>query len=110
MMPKQMTRDERAAYQRDYRAKQKLRQQQSEDLAEPGKTPKTPVPDMSTVSTPSRRKPSFLVAPDDDCGACHHDRHTYHMGLTGRCTAATGYHERCDCPAYVEPLDLLNPF
>jgi hypothetical protein len=107
---KKRTVEEQREYMRGWRAEKKRKQQQSEGLAEPGKTPKTPVPDMSTVSTPSRRKPSFLVAPDDDCGACGHDRHTYHMGLTGRCTAATGYHERCDCPAYVEPLDLLNPF
>jgi hypothetical protein len=95
MMPKQMTKDERAAYQRDYRARQKLRQQQSEGLAEPDKTQdKTPV-DMSTLSTPSaaevapdrtcgpsyfpvKPKPSYLAAPDDECLICHHDRQSTH--------------------------------
>jgi hypothetical protein len=103
-----------AAWWKDYRRRKKEAALGSH--ATPAKTDETDTPDMSpTVAADvaretSRPKLPYLVAPDDDCGACHHDRHTYHMGLTGRCTAATGYHQRCDCPAYVEPLDLLDPF
>lgn len=50
-----------------------------------------------------RPKPPFLAAPDDDCGACGHDRQMYH--LDGVCRMPTGPRARCGCPAFVDPSE-----
>ena len=103
-MPKQMTKDERAAYQRDYRARKKREAEEQGLIELRREEPKTPVQDMS----PPRRSLPFLVAPDDDCGACGHDRHTYHTD--GSCRMPIAPKRRCGCPAYIPALDLSDPF
>ena len=132
-MPKQMTKDERAAYQRDYRARKKREAEEQGLIELRREEPKTPVQDMSRggavepltgvsgslIDTHAssdmkdwtvrpRKSLPFLVAPDDDCGACGHDRHTYHTD--GSCRMPIAPKRRCGCPAYVPALDTDNPF
>ena len=114
-MPKQMTKEERAAYQRDYRARKKREAEEQGLIELRREEPKTPVQDMSrggaaapNVSRATSRSLPFLVAPDDDCGACGHDRHTYHTD--GSCRMPIAPKRRCGCPAYIPALDQDNPF
>lgn len=120
-MPKQMTREERAAYMRDYRAQKRREAVAMGEIAAPraqvdSSTVSTPMStDVSTPSPPAPRKPAQLTlaqkvaaglaAPDDDCAACGHDRQAYH--LDGICRMPTGPRSRCGCPAFV---DSAEPF
>jgi len=56
------------------------------------------VPTLS--SSPTRVKPSFLAAPDEDC-VCGHDRHAYHV--SGACGAWVN-RKRCDCQGFMADL------
>lgn len=99
-MPKQMTKAERAAYMRDYRARKKTASDGA-GSAQP-ETPPDSIPAVSApgpVATPDPVLPSFLAAPDDDCLACGHDQQTYH--LAGPCAFPVGRRQTCGCPAFV---------
>lgn len=66
-----------------------------------------PVPASNAVSglTPAKIRPSFLAAPDDDCGACGHDRQLFH--LDGACKAPAPHTKtrRCGCETYVNAAE-----
>lgn len=53
------------------------------------------------------RRPSFLAAPDDDCGACGHDRQAWHLPADAPCRAPAPYAPggTCRCPAFVDATD-----
>jgi hypothetical protein len=77
----------------------------AEQRAAPVDKPVDKPVDTVDTSTPSRR-PSFLAAPDDDCGVCGHDRQSYHLGPT--CTMGVlrgGRRSFCGCPAFVDPAE-----
>lgn len=122
-MPTSMTKAERAAYMRDYRARKKS----SDGAGAVQSAEQLPVPPPGSVAPPieggtARQKrsgnipaldgqsgtgtyanplavPSFLAAPDDDCLACGHDQQAYH--LAGRCTFPISRRQPCGCPAFV---------
>lgn len=122
-MPAKRTKEQQAAYMREYRAKKaaaalELNKERDIAMAEEGMVPVTErVIDMTTV--PGRidaaftivkqdieinrlkTKPAFLVAPDEDC-VCGHDRHSYH--LTGPCTAFIRPKTKCPCPEFMADL------
>lgn len=126
-----MTREERAAYQREYRKRKRIEGRWKAGLQDI--TPGTDIhaacdariadleteirrltagvnvgslvarpPTPSMVVSRATSKPSFLAAPDDDCSVCGHDRHTYHLGV---CTCPTGPKARCGCPAFVSAAE-----
>jgi hypothetical protein len=127
-----MTRDDRAAYQRDYRAR---KQREAAEAGMIELRPPSPKPPAAHTG-----RPSFLAAPDDDCATCGHDRQATHAG-GGRCgyscicqrfrpagtplvpCMACGHDEyhghaanpctqwvepgRCGCPAFLDAEDLF---
>ena len=103
-MPAKRTKEQQAAYMREYRAKKaaaalELNKERDIAMAEQGM-----VPYMSrdTWTKPPRgRKPAFLAAPDEDC-VCGHDRHSYH--LTGPCTAYIRPKTKCSCTGFMADL------
>lgn len=129
---KARTRDEQREYMRRYRAEKKAAQQMSKSLAE-GATagvtahmvdiqldevdtstnPTSRMLDAMILATAASRMSSAqriaagLAAPDDDCGACGHDRQSYHLTVSGKCQAplGTGRAQFCGCPAFVDPAE-----
>lgn len=121
-MVKQMSKAERAEYMRDYRARKKREEVARAEIEVRVNPPVVDSPlDVVDVSTaapvthllpPAKewlvRRPSFLAAPDDDCGVCGHDRQSYHLGPI--CTMGVirdGRRRLCECPAFV---DSSEPF
>ena len=66
------------------------------------------LPQMSGRLTKAEVLRRLAPSPDDDCGACGHDRHTYHTD--GSCRMPIAPKRRCGCPAYIPALDLSDPF
>ena len=95
-MPKQMTKAERAAYQRDYRNRKK---REAFARGEIGVRVDT-VDRRVDTSTPTITKAELLrrlaPQPDDDCMTCKHDRHTTHPD-GGACKAPAGNGRTCLC-------------
>ena len=97
-MPKQMSKEERAAYQREYRARKKREEQGNAEIELPRVD--TPV-DMSTSRGPVIPPPRpadwrkrLSPQPDDACVTCHHDRQSTHPdgGACGRGCLCKRFH------------------
>lgn len=116
-MPAKRTKEQQAAYMREYRAKKaaaalELNRERDIALAEEGMRSAPPVDDITQWPVTevgltehplpaATIKPSFLAAPDEDC-VCGHDRHAYH--LTGPCTAFIRPKTKCPCPEFMADL------
>ena len=119
-MPKQMTKAERAAYQRDYRNRKKREELARGEIGVRVDTVDKPV-DVSTIAQeqhpelpPTRPlvtvdwRKKLLAAPDDDCVTCHHDRHTTHPD-GGACKAPTGNGRTCLCRRFHAAGTVVTP-
>ena len=125
-----------AAWWRDYRARKASEQQESkglQDAATPqAQQPQQVAPPIERVEIDTatqdvsgydaggtlvkvvtyaervaKPRPSFLAAPDDDCGACGHDRQAYHLPAELPCRGPAPYARggACRCPAFVDSSD-----
>lgn len=124
-----------AAWWREYRERNRLKQQESRGLQEPGATPQQaaqhdvaagpimtdvrPMVEEARANLPAVIRdaplydfrprhvvrPAFLSAPDDDCAACGHDRQAFHLPADLPCRGPSATRKSCGCPSFVDSSD-----